>query len=207
MIITLYNITKEFGKNILFSNLSYTFEEGNKYAVLGPVDSGKSTLLQIISGKESPTSGKIIYLEKDKEISEDKLSRKISIASPYIHLVEEFTFSEMVDFHFKLKKTAGNISQSKLPGIINLPSIFGKKKIAHYSPAIKQRIKLLLTIFSNVKVILLDEPTYNLDSEGIKWFQQLMEDYSGNRTIIIGSNSKEEETCLCNYQIKIEDYK
>jgi ABC-type multidrug transport system ATPase subunit len=207
MIITLDNISKEFGKNILFSNLSYTFEEGNKYAVLGPEDSGKSTLLQIIAGKESQTSGKIIYLEKDKEISEDKLSRKISIASPYIHLVEEFTFSEMVDFHFKLKKTAGNISQSKLHGIINLPSIFGKKKIAHYSPSIKQRIKLLLTIFSNVKVILLDEPTYNLDSEGIKWFQQLIEDYSGNRTIIICSNSKEEETCLCNYQLKIEDFK
>jgi ABC-type multidrug transport system ATPase subunit len=65
----------------------------------------------------------------------------------------------------------------------------------------------LLTIFSNVKVILLDEPTYNLDSEGIKWFQQLIEDYSGNRTIIICSNSKEEETCLCNYQLKIEDFK
>jgi ABC-type multidrug transport system ATPase subunit len=207
MIITLDKVSKKFNSNQLFSDLSYTFSEGNKYVILGPNGSGKSTLLQIIAGKVSPTSGKVIYSENNKAVSEEKVYKKISISAPYIDLIEEFTFSEMIDFHFRFKKPSGNLKLAELHGMINHQSIFGKKKILHYSSGVKQRIKLLITMLSDVKIVLLDEPTTNLDAEGIKWFHKLVEDNSKNRIVIICSNYKEEETCLCNNQLNIEDFK
>jgi ABC-type multidrug transport system ATPase subunit len=207
MIITLENISKKFNNNLLFSNINLEFKAGNKYVILGPNGSGKSTLLQIISGKVSPTSGKISYLSNSTIIPENKIYKNVAIAAPYIDLIEEFTFDEMIDFHFKFKKTYDKVSLSKLHAMINHPSVFGKKKIAHYSSGIKQRIKLLITILSNVKIILLDEPTTNLDAEGISWFQDLVKEYSKDRVFIICSNYKEEETSLCNCSVNISDYK
>lgn len=207
MIITLDKVSKKFNNNLLFSDLSYTFDEGNKYVILGPNGSGKSTLLQIIAGKVSPTTGKVLYTKNDKVLSEEKVYKNISISAPYIDLIEEFTFSEMIDFHFRFKKPAGNLRLGELHGIINHQSIFGKKKIQHYSSGVKQRIKLLITLLSDVKIVLLDEPTSNLDADGIKWFQKLVEDYAKDRILIICSNYKEEETSLCTYQLNIADFK
>lgn len=207
MIITLENITKKYNNNLLFSNINFEFKAGNKYVITGPNGSGKSTLLQIIAGQVSPTSGKISYISKGTKIPDDKVYKNISISAPYIDLIEEFTFDEMIDFHFKFKNTIDKISLSKLHGMINHPSVFGKKKIAHYSSGVKQRIKLLISVLSNVKIVLLDEPTTNLDSEGILWFQNLIKEYQENRVFILCSNYKEEETSLCNLQLNIADYK
>lgn len=70
----------------------------------------------------------------------------------------------------------------------------------------KQRVKLLTTIMSNNKIVILDEPTTNLDQAGVDWYLQLVESAKANKIIITGSNM-EREYSYCNHVINIADYK
>ena len=80
------------------------------------------------------------------------------------------------------------------------------KQLRNFSSGMKQRIKLALAILSNVPVLLLDEPCTNLDAAGVAVYQQLINDYGGNRLIIVSSND-EQEYFMCREHIHIMDYK
>ena len=71
----------------------------------------------------------------------------------------------------------------------------------------KQRLKLSLAIMSNSSYLFLDEPLTNLDAQGTVWYQSLMTEYTGNRIVIIGSNSMKDEIFLCRKNIDIEEWK
>ena len=71
----------------------------------------------------------------------------------------------------------------------------------------KQRVKLALAFFSDVPLLLLDEPVMNLDKAGIDWYLQLVKEYTGKRTLVICSNQQAQESAFAVKSLKIEDYK
>ena len=71
----------------------------------------------------------------------------------------------------------------------------------------KQRVRLALAVLCNSPLLLLDEPTSNLDKKAIDWYQRLVNDYSKHRLIIVASNQIEYEYPFCNKEILVEDYK
>ena len=71
----------------------------------------------------------------------------------------------------------------------------------------KQKVRLALAILSNTPLLLLDEPTSNLDKKAIDWYQNLINNYSQNRLIIVCSNQQEYEYTCCNKQLQIEEFK
>ena len=93
-------------------------------------------------------------------------------------------------------------------GIIKLVGLekAANKQIRYYSSGMKQRVKLAQAIFSDTQCLLLDEPCTNLDSEGIRLYQQLIRDYSKDRLVIVSSND-EQEYGFCEEKISILDYK
>src|SRR5690606_35336190 len=99
MKIELENIGRRFNREWIFKKVNYTFEQGNSYAVLGANGSGKSTLLQVISGSLSPSEGKISFLNEGKSIDAELIFKHISLAAPYLELIEEFTLTELIRFH------------------------------------------------------------------------------------------------------------
>ena len=70
----------------------------------------------------------------------------------------------------------------------------------------KQRVKLITTLMSDCEIIILDEPTTNLDSKGVDWYLSLVEKVRNNKLIRTGSNL-EREYSFCNHEINIADYK
>jgi ABC-type multidrug transport system ATPase subunit len=80
------------------------------------------------------------------------------------------------------------------------------KQIRYYSSGMKQRLKLAQAFFSKTEVLLLDEPCTNLDANGIKLYESLIEKYSQNRLVIVSSNDLNEYE-FCSERISIEDYK
>jgi ABC-type multidrug transport system ATPase subunit len=80
------------------------------------------------------------------------------------------------------------------------------KQIRYYSSGMKQRVKLAQALFSDVPVVLLDEPCTNLDAEGIELYHKLIEDYTINRLVIVSSND-EQEYKFCKEKISISDFK
>jgi ABC-type multidrug transport system ATPase subunit len=203
--ITLEDIGRRFNRDWIFRGVDYTFNSGKIYAILGPNGSGKSTLLQVLNGSLSPSIGKINYFLSETAVEIDEVYHHLSLAAPYLELIEEFTLSEVIDFHFKFK--------SYKPGIdkISVIEILGmydnrNKLIKYFSSGMKQRLKLALAFCADTPMLLLDEPTANLDSQGVEWYLNLVQKFAKDRLTIICSN-QEHEYNFCDEELNITDYK
>jgi len=199
--ISLIGAGKRFNKDWIFQSLNVEFEQGQHYALIGNNGSGKSTLLQVIAGFTNLSKGQIEWTNADSQTIYDQ----ISIAAPYLELVEELTTIEHFDFHAKFKSLTENISIQEMIQMIGLENST-HKQIRYFSSGMKQRLKLALAIFSNAPILLLDEPCSNLDKEGYTLYKHLIQQYALHKLIIVGSNDPE-EYAFCTQQINLMDYK
>jgi len=206
MNIYLEGIGKKFNTEWIFRDVSLRLEPGDTCAILGRNGSGKSTLLQIIAGNIHPTAGKTKYEINGQEIPEVNLYRHLAMVAPYLEIIEDFTLEEMLAFHFSFKSYLPGINASKAMDILDL-KVRKSKTIRQYSSGMKQRVKLALAFFSDVRLLLLDEPVMNLDKAGMDWYLQLVKEYAGKRTLIICSNQHDQESVFAQKILKIEDYK
>ncbi|MEO5912384.1 MAG: ATP-binding cassette domain-containing protein [Pelobium sp.] len=205
MEVILEQIGRRFNQEWIFRNINYSFKSGISYAILGINGSGKSTLLQVISGSLSQSTGSLTYQVNNKEIPVEQVFEQLSMAAPYLELIEEFTLLEILDFHFKFKKRKDNLSNLELVSLLNMASS-KNKQLKYFSSGMKQRVKLILAFCSDTCMLLLDEPTANLDEEGIKWYKNLVSRFTTNRLVIVCSNQAHEYE-FCAEQILLRNYK
>ncbi|MCS5488805.1 ABC transporter ATP-binding protein [Algoriphagus limi] len=205
MKIQVVEASKRFQYEWIFKNLSINLESGDSLAITGSNGSGKSTLLKCLTGSIPLTSGKIKYSIEGKDIEDSDWFRHLSIAAPYLELPEEFTLSELLDFHFKFKNPIKGISLEEILELVYLKEHHGKF-VSQFSSGMKQRLKLALALMSESDVIFLDEPTSNLDKKGIAWYQELIGAYQMDRILIVCSNEQREYD-FCQQKLVLEDYK
>lgn len=199
------DLSKRFNREWIFSRLTYRFLPGNLYAITGPNGSGKSTLLQVLWGQVPQTSGKLQYVSGETEIPVDEVFRQISIATPYLDLIEEFTLTEMIHFHFRLKKRRDGVSHEELLRIMYLEDA-AAKQIINFSSGMKQRLKLALALYTDAAVYFLDEPGTNLDKRAFDWYREQLTLLPQNALVFIASNDPEEYPANSTL-INILDYK
>ncbi|RLD66022.1 MAG: ABC transporter ATP-binding protein [Bacteroidetes bacterium] len=204
--IILENIAKRYAREWIFRGLSIEFLSNRAYVILGSNGSGKSTLLQIVSSFLTPTKGTIKYFADQQEVPIEKVYQYMSIATPYLELPEEFTLMEVLAFHRKLKPFYSDYSNQKMVDIMELNHA-KDKKISNFSSGMKQRVKLGLAILSKTDLLLIDEPSSNLDANAIEWFQKLIKAYKKDRIIVICSNHIKVEYAFCEHEIVMEDFK
>ena len=186
MKITLSDAGKRFNREWIFRHFDYNFFSSNAYAITGPNGSGKSTLLQFIAGALMPTEGKIMYYSADEE-PDTAFYPLLSIAAPYLETIEEMTASEFLRFHHAFKPLIPGLSVSQILDRIGLGEA-ANKQIRYYSSGMKQRVKLGQAFFSDTPVVLLDEPTTNLDAAGVVLYHDLVREYCRERLVIVSSN-------------------
>ena len=205
MKIILEHIGRRFNREWIFKEINYIFESGQSYAILGANGAGKSTLLQLISGSLSSSEGTIIYQNDDKTIDIEKAFEHLSLAAPYLELIEEFTLAEHIDFHFHFKRYRNGFDRESFIDLLGLKQA-RHKALKYFSSGMKQRVKLALAFFSDAEILLLDEPTSNLDQQGVEWYLSLIEQFSADRLLIICSN-QEYEFSFCQHHLNVADYK
>ncbi len=189
--IQLENCGKRFNRNWIFRDFNHTFSDGNAYAILGANGSGKSTLLQCIAGYMSLSKGKIAFTQEGKPVDEERKYQHLSLASPFLELIEEFTLRETIDFHFKMKQLAFLSDKSQISDVTGLGHSLDKQ-LKFFSSGMKQRVKIALAVFSSTPVLMLDEPCTNFDAQGIAWYRDLIEQYTKNRLVLVASNQAHE---------------
>ncbi|WP_110480453.1 ABC-F family ATP-binding cassette domain-containing protein [Candidatus Karelsulcia muelleri] len=225
--LTVQNLYFQFGKRLLFNNVSIKFTKGNCYGIIGANGSGKSTFLKIISGEQKPTKGKIL-VESEKRISFLKQDH---------NNYNNYTALETVIMGniklFKLKKQINNLYKKKFfsekDGLkaaelgvlfeeINgwnsekdasiLLSNLGIKEYYHNflikNLENKLKIKVLLAqaIFGNPDVLILDEPTNDLDVETIYWLENFLSKYEN--TVIVVSHDRHLLDSICTHICDID---
>jgi ABC-type multidrug transport system ATPase subunit len=203
MQIKLTNTGKRFNREWIFRHFDHEFLSGKKYAITGSNGSGKSTLLQVISGSISHNEGKIEMILKGSPLLEENCFQYLSIAAPYLELIEEMTATEFLHFHSSFKPLTHSLES--ILAVINLENA-AQKQIRYFSSGMKQRLKLAQAFFCSAPVLLLDEPTTNLDAEGIALYQQLITEHTDQKLVIISSNDPQEYS-FCDEVISIGDFK
>ncbi len=180
-------------------------EPGGSYALLGPNGSGKSTLLKVLSAFLRLSEGSICYTDGDKEADPEDIARHIGFSAPYMELIEELSVREHLFFHQRFKPFHEGLDVDACLAFLGFEH-HRDKAVKSLSSGMKQRLKLMLAIGSRSRILLLDEPATNLDSEGVQWFHRLLSRYRNGRTLVIASN-REDEYVMCKHYIQIEDYK
>jgi len=214
MTISLSDAGKRYNRDWIFRHLTYNFEAGKSYAITGPNGSGKSTLLQSIGGALHMNEGTIEFAVSSSEsavdsivipVAVEKLYTYVSICAPYLEVVEEMTAKEFLEFHSQFKPLIASVSIDEIISIVGLQKAVNKQ-IRYYSSGMKQRVKLAQCIFSDVPVLLLDEPCTNLDAAGVDLYNQLVSEYCKKRMVIVSSNDHHEYE-FCTEKLNILSWK
>lgn len=204
--IELKSIGKKFNREWIFKNVSLVISNTENLAVVGANGSGKSTLLQILAGNLISSEGVLHYKFNDKIIHQEDLYKHISITGPSVQIIEDYTLKEHLDFHQKMKPYINNYSSENIIEILKMDKV-KNKAIKYFSSGMKQRVKLVLGVLSNVPFVFLDEPLNNLDAEGIVWYKSLIEQHSDKRLFVVSSNKIIEEYFFCKQVLDITKYK
>jgi len=198
MKITLTDLGKKYNREWVFRHLNFEINPGDTIAITGHNGSGKSTLLKVLGGYLTPSQGKVTYGD-----SKEHIQTQFGFAAPYLNLLEEFTLKEHLAFHNKFKKAL--CSHDEMLALSNLAGA-EDKLVKDFSSGMKQRLRLVLAFFYESSLLLLDEPTSNLDQDGTDWYLSMLQKVSDEQTMIIASNQPQ-EYAGANQIISIENFK
>lgn len=196
---------KRYNFEWILRDINITLSSPNAYAILGPNGSGKSTLIQLIAGNITPSEGSVEFQNAKGTLDEEEVFKAFSISAPYLELIEEFTAVEMIMFHSRFKPFRQGMGVQEVLEISRLQDD-RNKEVRNFSSGMKQRLKLSLALLSDVQVILLDEPTTNLDRHGVDWYLDLMSRFAGDKLIVVASN-QEREYAFCGQHIDVAAFK
>jgi len=204
--IKLENVTKTFGRRLIFRNINFEFHSGKVYGLAGRNGSGKSTLAKIIIGVAATTSGKIVHTLNEKIIIEEKLHEQIGFVSPYLVLYDEFSAYENLVHTLKIRGKL--IDEEKINYWLNEFNLFDRRNdlLKGYSSGMKQRMKFIFALVHEPEFLLFDEPTSNLDNTGKEKVYQIIDEQLKNKCVIIASN-EDNDLALCRETLKIEEFK
>ena len=196
-ILSLNNICFSYGKTPVLRDVSYEFEKGKMYCIIGKSGAGKTTLLSLLSGLASPDSGDIIYNNENiKDIDKYKFrSKYIGVIFQSYNLITKFTALENVLLSMDI---AGVKSRDKKNHAMELLENVGldeeeaNRRILHLSGGQQQRVAIARALSYNPDIILADEPTGNLDSETQKEIMEIFRRLAeAGKCVILVSHSPE----------------
>lgn len=193
--IHLRSVSKKYHQHFLYRNLSLDILPQDKWVVLGNNGSGKSTLLKIMTGFVSPTSGVVSYQSHGKTIDKTHWHQYISVAAPYMSMIEDFTLYELMKHVYTFRMF--QMEPEAFMDALQLNE-HRNKAIKQFSSGMKQKTKLLLAIADAAPVLFLDEPTTNLDARTVQWYADMIQQWALHKTVIVFSNAHTEEYFFCN---------
>lgn len=196
------NIRKEFDLRPVLKNLNFSLNKGNSLAITGRNGSGKSTLIKILAGILFQTSGKVSLQLGGKPVEREDYYKYTGLVSPYLNLYDEFTGFE----NLKLVTNIKGLPESSIGEVLKRVGLFERRHdlLKIYSSGMKQRLKIAFSIIHSPAVLLLDEPTSNLDAEGIKLVDKIADEYKHHSILIIATNDEHERT-LCENELNLNN--
>ena len=219
------NLSVQFGKRVLFDEVNVTFTVGNCYGVIGANGAGKSTFLKIISGEVDPTSGRV-NLEPGKRMSILEQNHNAYDAFPALETVvmgnkplsaikkemdalyadyDDKNADRIGELQVQFEEMNGWNADSDAAALL---SNLGITEDLHYTPMsevdskLKVRILLAQALFGNPDVLIMDEPTNDLDYETIGWLENFLANY--DNTVIVVSHDRHFLDSVCTHIADID---
>ena len=225
--LTVNDLSMQFGSSVLFSKVDLQFTAGNCYGIIGANGAGKSTFIKILSGELEPTSGSVAL---DPKCRMSVLKQNQSLYDEYslldtvimgnqrlydcgkekdaIYMKEDFSdedglraaeleeeFAELGGW--EAESDAGRILQG-----LGVDVALHNDRMSDTDPRLKVKVLLAQALFGNPDVILLDEPTNNLDLASVVWLEDFLMDYEG--TVLVVSHDRYFLNNICTHIVDID---
>lgn len=218
--LTVSNLSVQFGKRVLFDEVNTTFNQGNCYGIIGANGAGKSTFLKILSGKLEPTSGSV-HLESGKRMSvleqdhnlydEHQVLETVIMGNKPLFELKNQIDALYADYSDENAEKIGELQVAfeEMNGwnadsdAAALLSNLGIKEDLHYAMMKdldgKQKVRVLLAqaLFGNPDVLIMDEPTNDLDYETISWLENFLANY--DNCVIVVSHDRHFLDAVCTH--------
>jgi heme exporter protein A len=173
-------------------NVSCSAAEHEIIGIAGRNGAGKSTLIKLIAGTLSPASGTVAVMINGVPIAADDLQNHIGLVGPYLALYDEFTPRELLEVTARLRGMKWSDSESTaLLERVNLGHV-DKRPARGFSSGMLQRLRFAVALQHKPALLLLDEPTSNLDEDGVQLVKSIIDDHQPRGTIFLASNDARE---------------
>lgn len=227
VLISTANITQQFGAKPLFENISVKFGEGHRYGLIGANGCGKSTFMKILSGELEPTGGNVSYdpNERIAKLNQDQFAyEEYSVIDTVIMGYKElwqckqerdriYSLPEMseedgmlvADLEVQFAEMDGYMAEAKAGELliaVGIPVEQHYGLMSEVAPGWKLRVLLAQVLFADPHIMLLDEPTNNLDIDTIRWLEQTLNER--NCTMIIISHDRHFLNSVCTHMADLD---
>ena len=217
--ITISNLAMQFGGSVLFKQVDLQFTPGSCYGIIGANGAGKSTFLKLLSGELEPTSGEIFIkpgarmsvLKQDQnQYDAYTILDTVIMGNQHLYDVmkEKDALYEKPDFSeedgMRASELEAESDASKLLQGLGIPVELHYDLMANTDPRLKVKVLLAQALFGKPDIVMLDEPTNNLDIEAINWLEDFILDYEDTGLVIVVSHDRHFLNTVCTHIVDID---
>jgi heme exporter protein A len=200
------NIGKRFGPRVLFRRLSFEAAPGRTLAITGSNGSGKSTLVRILVGVLAPSRGSVELTVDSTLVPDERRPLNIGLVAPYLNVYEGFTPAENLRFIARargMKKYRDRIDE-----VLELVSLIDRADdpVSTFSSGMRQRVRFATAIFTDPAMLVLDEPSANLDESGIIMVRTLIQSALERGCLVLVATNDRSEAEACDETLCVEDF-
>jgi len=201
------NVGQRFGRLLLFRRMSFELEGGASLAVTGANGSGKSTLLRILAGVLAPKAGSVTLSVEGEAIPKEAHPLHVGLVAPYLNVYDDLTARENLEFlgRTRVLPQAG----TRIDAVLDRVGLAGRGDdlVSTYSSGMKQRVKYAAALLAEPPLLLLDEPSTNLDTVGVDMVERVMATQQEHGRLLVVATNRADEAAAHDRQIRIEDHR
>lgn len=201
------NLAKRFRRRMLFRELSFRVQPGAPLAITGANGSGKSTLIKILAGVLRPTQGRVQLSLDGTTLSTAERPLRVGLVAPYFHVYDGLSPRENLAFVAKARRLAG--ADARIEAILEQVQLAGRSRdlVKTFSSGMKQRMRFAVALLAAPPLLLLDEPTSNLDGAGRAMVHRFIQQQRDEGRLLVIATNDPSDTALCPMRIHVEDYR
>ncbi len=197
------NLSRTFNRRAIFSDINFEIKSPGSLAITGKNGAGKSTLAKIIAGVLTATAGTIDYEVDGKKLDDESRKGYIGFVSPYLNLYDEFSAVENLFLLMRIR-AAQKTDPSMVETLLKRFNLWHRRDdlVRGYSTGMKQRLKYVFALAHSPSVLILDEPTTNLDDDGIKVVEEVASQQKESSILVVATNDSA-EAAWCEKKISL----
>jgi heme exporter protein A len=192
---------------VLFRRLSFTLDGGQSVAITGSNGSGKSTLLRILAGVLTPRAGEVTLTVDGEVVPPEGRPLRTGLVAPYLNVYDGLSAQENLAFLAEARQLSN--AAPRIEAALDQVGLAGRTGdlVGTYSSGMKQRVKYAAALLADPPLLLLDEPSANLDEAGLAMVDRVMDRQRARERLLVVATNVAEEAARCDRAVCVEDYR
>lgn len=205
--LTVDRLGHHFGRLLLFRRLSFALQGGETLAITGANGAGKSTLLRILAGLLTPRAGTVTLCVNGTALSAEQHPLRVGLVAPALGVYGGLTARENLAFLARARRIKD--AEARIDDVLSRVGLADRAddRVSTFSSGMQQRVKYAAALLSNPPLLLLDEPSANLDAEGRDMVASLVADQQAQGGLVVVATNRPDEADRHDRQLRIEDHR